>query len=229
MRAAAGSVMDFINLVFPTMWQASAFALLAPVLVWAALTAPWRRFDASQSAHVWYGTIFGVIVLWSIKASFPSGLTFHLLGVPLFTLLAGPQLALIGTALVVAIVTALRDGSWANCALDILALGVTPVLLTAGALRAAERWLPPNFFVYVFVGAFFGPGVAMFVAGLLTSGAVVWAGAQPTTVVFDQYLPYLLYLSFAEATISGMLATILVVYRPAWVATFDDARYLRGR
>jgi uncharacterized membrane protein len=221
--------MDFINLVFPSIWQAGAFALLAPVLVWAALTAPWWRFDASQSAHVWYGTIFGVIVLWSIKASFPSALTFHLLGVPLFTLLAGPQLALIGTVLVVTIVTALRDGWWANCALDILASGAVPILVTTCALRAAERWLPPNFFVYIFVGAFFGPGVAMFVSGLLTSAAVVLAGAQPATVIVDQYLPYLLYLGFAEATISGMLATLLVVYWPAWVMTFDDARYLRGR
>ena len=221
--------MDVVNVVIPAVWQAGAFALLAPWLVWAALTAPWRRFDASQAAHVWYGTIFGVIVLWSIKATIPSGLTFHLLGVPLLTLLAGPQLALIGTALVVVIVTALRDGWWANCGLNVVALGLTPVLLTATALRATERWLPPNFFVYIFVAAFFGPGVAMFVAGLVTSTAVLASGALPATLIYDQYLPYLLYLGFAEATITGMLTTLLVVYRPAWVTTFDDARYLRDR
>jgi uncharacterized membrane protein len=156
-------------------------------------------------------------------------LTLHLLGVPLFTLLAGPQLALIGTTLVVVIVTALRDGWWGNGALALLLLGAVPVLVTACTLLAAERWLAPNFFVYVFVGAFFGPGVAMSMVGLLTSAALVWAGAQPATVMFDQYLPYLLFLGFAEATISGMLATLLVVYRPAWVTTFDDTRYLRGR
>lgn len=221
--------MDLINLAFPVAWQAGAYVLLAPVLVWAALTAPWRRFDASQAAHVWYGAVFGVTVLWSIKASIPFGLTFHLLGVPLLTLLAGPQLALIGTALVVMIVTALRDGWWANGALNILALGAVPVLVTMGALRAVERWLPPNFFIYIFVAAFFGAGVAMFVAGLLTSAAIVLSGAQRTTPIFDQYLPYLLFLGFAEATITGMLATLLVVYRPAWVSTFDDARHLHGR
>jgi uncharacterized membrane protein len=221
--------MDVVNVVFPAAWQAGAFVLVAPVLVWAALTAPWRRFDASQPAHVWYGTIFGVIVLWGIKASIPSGLTFHLLGVPLLTLLAGPQLALIGTALVVVIVTALRDGWWANWGLNVLALGAVPVLVTAGVLRAAEHWLPPNFFVYIFVGAFFGPGVAMFAAGLSTAAAAAASGALAPTLVFDQYLPYLLYLGFAEATITGMLATLLVVYRPEWVTTFDDFRYLRSR
>jgi uncharacterized membrane protein len=221
--------MDLIKLQFPAVWQGGAFALMSPVLFWAAFTAPWRRFDASEPAHVWYGTIFGLTLLWSIKASIAFGFTFHLLGVSLFTLLAGPQLALIGTALVVAIVTALRDGWWANYALNTLAIGALPVVLTTGALRATERWLPPNLFIYIFVVAFFGPGLAMFVTGLSASAAVVFGGAQSATVIFDQYLPYLIHLGFGEATVTGMLITLLVVYRPAWVTTFDDARYLRGR
>jgi uncharacterized membrane protein len=103
--------------------------------------------------------------------------------VSLFTLLAGPQLALIGTALVVAILTALPGGCWANCGLNTLAMGALPVLVTAGALRATERCLPPKLFMYIFVVAFFGPGLAMFVTGLFASAAVVLGGAQPATVI----------------------------------------------
>ena len=47
------------------------------------------------------------------------------------------------------------------------------------------------------------------------------------TTVLDDYVPYLVYLAFAEGTLSGMLITLLVVYRPQWVATFDDLRYLK--
>jgi uncharacterized membrane protein len=36
-------------------------------------------------------------------------------------------------------------------------------------------------------------------------------------------------LAFGEATLTGMLMTLFVVYKPAWVGTFDDARYLRRR
>jgi len=43
----------------------------------------------------------------------------------------------------------------------------------------------------------------------------------------DDSLLYLVCLAFGEATISGMLMTLLVVYRPSWVATFDDGRYLQ--
>ena len=219
--------MDLINLPFPPAWQLGAFALFVPLLAWAAWTAPWSRFEASELTHVWYGTILGLIFLWSIKASIAPGFTVHLLGVSLFTLLAGPQLALVGTALVIVVVTVLRDGWWANYAICALLLVVVPVVATMSILRVSERWLPPNLFVYLFVAAFFGAALAMAVAGLLACAAAVLGGDQPGSVVFDQYLPYFIYLCFGEATITGMLATLFVVYHPGWVTTFDDARYLR--
>jgi len=69
----------------------------------------------------------------------------------------------------------------------------------------------------------------MIAAGVVASVAVVLGGGQPATVIFGQYFPYFVYLAFGEATVTGMLTTLLVVYRPGWVATFDDARYLRVR
>jgi len=38
-----------------------------------------------------------------------------------------------------------------------------------------------------------------------------------------------LMLGFGEAFLTGMLVTILVVYRRDWVVTFDDARWLAPR
>jgi uncharacterized membrane protein len=32
------------------------------------------------------------------------------------------------------------------------------------------------------------------------------------------------YLAFGEATATGMVLTLAVVYRPQWIATFDDDR-----
>ena len=178
---------------------------------------------------MWYGAIFGLTLLWSIKAALAAGLALHLLGVSLFTLLAGPALALIGTAAVVAITTALRDGLWANYALNTLAMGAVPVLVTAGMLRLADRWLPPNFFIYIFVVSFFGAAAAMSAAGLFASAAILLADGPRANSIVNEHLPYLIFLAFGEATLTGMLTTLLVVYRPAWVRTFDDARYLRGR
>jgi uncharacterized membrane protein len=39
-------------------------------------------------------------------------------------------------------------------------------------------------------------------------------------------LPFYFLMDWAEAFATGMMVTLMVVYRPEWVATFDDARYL---
>ena len=41
-----------------------------------------------------------------------------------------------------------------------------------------------------------------------------------------EYLPYVGLLGFAEAWLSGMMVTIFVIYRPSWISTFNDTRYL---
>jgi uncharacterized membrane protein len=36
------------------------------------------------------------------------------------------------------------------------------------------------------------------------------------------------HLAFGEATLTGMVLMLMVVYRPHWVATFDDALHQRA-
>ena len=110
--------MDLINIPFPGLWQWASWVLFVPLLAWAALTAPWRYIVRGETAHVWFGGMLGLVLLWTLKATIGGGFTFHLLGVSLLALLIGPQLALIGAAIVVAVVTSLRDGLWANYALN---------------------------------------------------------------------------------------------------------------
>jgi uncharacterized membrane protein len=121
--------MDLISVAFPLAWQWGAFALLLPLLAWALVTAPWRRFDSSESVHVWYGAIFAMCVLWSIKASVGATFTFHLLGASVASLLCVARLALLAVAVVVAVTTLLREGLWANYALSILAWALSPCRL----------------------------------------------------------------------------------------------------
>ena len=157
------------------------------------------------------------------------GFRFHLLGVAAFTLLAGPALALVGGAVVVILQIVVRGGLWANAGLAFVTMVAVPVATAWLVLRVAERRLPPNFFVYVFVVAFFGAGLSLAVAGIAGAVALTWGAGRAAELVFGEYVPYLIYLAFGEATVSGMLLTLAVVYRPRWVATFDDARYITGR
>ena len=97
--------------------------------------------------------------------------------------------------------------------------------ITSVTLKLVERFLPPNLFIYFFAVAFLGSGLAMLGSALIAWLAIILAVRAQSAI--DDSLLYLVYLAFGEATISGMLMTLLVVYRPSWVATFDDSRYLQ--
>jgi len=95
--------------------------------------------------------------------------------------------------------------------------------------RLIDSRLPNNFFVYVFGIAFAGAAVAVGTLGLATTSLLASAGIYPTAQLFDLYLPYYLLLAWSEALFTGMTMTLFVVYKPEWVATFDDRRYLRNQ
>jgi uncharacterized membrane protein len=227
--AQGPGIVNPVSVVLPAAWTIAGWSIALPVLLWAVRRAPWSRFASSEQVHVWYGTIFALIVLWSIRATVGIGFTFHLLGVAALTLIAGPALAFVGTAVAIAISIIVRGGLWMNGGVAFVAIAIAPVATTWLVLRLAERWLPPNFFVYVFVVTFFGAALSLGAAGLTGAVVLAFGALQPADLVFGEYVPYLVYLAFGEATLTGMVLTLMVVYRPHWVATFDDARYLNDR
>ncbi len=221
--------MDPTTVTLPLALAALGWVLAAPVLARAIHVAAWRRLAAGDAVHVWFGGIFGVIVLWSIRATIGDGFTFHLLGVAALALAVGPALALAGAALALAIEIAVRGGIWANAGIAFVTMAVVPVAVSTLVLRFAERRLPPNFFIYVFVGTFLGAWLSYGAAALGGAAVLALGTAIPASTLFGEYAPYFLYLAFGEATLTGMVITLAVVYRPRWIVTFDDVRYLKGR
>ena len=221
--------MDLTRIELDTAWALAGWCLAALLLARAAVRAPWGRFRDSEQVHVWYGTIFAIVVLWSIQATVGEGFTFHLLGVAALTLVAGPWLALLGSGVAIAVQVAVRGGEPASIGAAWCTMCAVPVAVCWGILRLAERHLPPNFFIYVFVATFLGAAASAAGGGLAGAVALTGGGGRSAALVFGDYVPYLIYLAFGEATLTGMALTLMVVYRPHWVATFDDARYIEGR
>ena len=79
------------------------------------------------------------------------------------------------------------------------------------------------------------PIVAVLASQLRTLVKVGAAGRGSSAAVYsastllDDYLPYYLLLGFAEAWLNGALITLMVVYVPHWVGSFDDRRYLLNK
>ncbi len=221
--------MDLTAIPLSWPWIAVSWLIAGPLLAWAFRCAPWGRFADSTSVHVWYGAILSAIVLWSLRATVGDGFTFHLLGAAALTLIVGVPLALISAAVIVGVSLAVQGGLWPNAAVAFVTLGALPVAVTHVVLRFSQARLPPNFFVYVFVAAYFGAGLSLAAGGVVGATALWLGGGRPAALVFGEYVPWLLYLGFGEAMLTGMILTLAIVYRPQWVATFDDAMYIEGR
>lgn len=221
--------MNFPDGLFSEAWAFGALLPYALIMTWALLRAPWKRLSDSRQVNVWMGTIVVLTVIWSLKAGVKPGLNLHLLGAMAFTLMFGRPLALIGLSLVLAAVTfnAGLNGldGWQLFALNALALAVFPVFLSHAILRAVERWLPAHIFVFIFVVAFLGAAFTALATGALTSGLLWLAGAYAAAVLLYEYLPFYLLLGFSEAWLNGAAITLMIVYFPHWVGSFDDRRY----
>ena len=219
--------MDLSRLSLPDAWTLAAWAVALPLLALAVGRAPWRALAAGPGAQVWPASVAALVALWSIRGSAEPHFAFHLSGIAALALSSGPWLALVGGAIVVAVTFALGGAPWANAGLAWLAGVAVPAGAALAILRAAERRLPPNFFVYAIVVAFFGGAVSYLATGLAGAAVLVTALGVPPSLAFGDYLIYVGTLAFGEATLTGMLISLAAVYRPAWVATFRADRYFR--
>ncbi len=175
------------------------------------------------------GAAVVLMVMWSMKAGVNPGLNLHLLGAMAATLALGPELAMVAMGLAL-VGTALNGGiDWTSWPINFLAMVVVPVVIAQTWRRLVERWLPAHFFVFIFVIAFLGSALVVGAQGLIASMLLAAAGAYPIAFLASDYLPYFILLGFSEAWLGGAAITVLVVYKPEWVAAFDDRRYLLNK
>ncbi|HEX5803576.1 MAG TPA: energy-coupling factor ABC transporter permease [Azospira sp.] len=211
------------------MWTTAAWLLFVPLFLRVVWRAPWRRLADPSRFNAWLGTIVVLVLLWSLNAGIKPGLSLHLVGAAVLALTFGPGLAFVGVCAALLGVTLNGAAGWVSFAANALLMGGVSVAVSRGVLRFSERFLPRQLFVYLFANGFFGAALSILAVGFAASGLLVAAGAYSADYVLGEYLPYVGMLAFSEAWLSGMVLTLLVVYRPQWVATFEDSRYLRDR
>jgi len=221
--------MNLPDALLPPLWIWSGWLLFMAVVGVALYRAPWYHLRDSRAVNIWLAACVGVMLLWSLDGGIAAGLRFHLLGVTVLTLMFGWQFAIISVVLALIGVTVNGDAGWTAFAWNTLSIGMVPVLVTTTLLRVSLRFLPANYFVYIFFVAFLGGILSMALVGLTTTLVLLWSDAYSWRVLSGSYVPVYFLLLFPEGFISGMLMSIIVVYRPEWVSTFDDDYYLRGK
>ena len=221
--------MNLPDTLLGEVWYWAAWVVWILFFARSVFKAPWAALKDSERLNVWLGMIVLLVLVWSLKAGVKPGLSLHLLGAMVFTLSFGAHLAFVGLSLVLFGVTLNGEAGFFAYALNALLMAGVSVALSNAIYHLILRLLPRHFFVYVFVNGFFGSALTIFGVGLASVLLMGMAGAYGWEYLTTEYLPYFLLLGFSEAWLSGMLITLFVVYRPNWVATFDDSSYLMNK
>jgi uncharacterized membrane protein len=207
------------------LWAASLAALL--VLLLALKTAPWSVLvQQRRLQHLLFGATVVLMLMWTMRAGISPGLGIHFLGMTTLTLMFGWDLAILSGTLSLLGMTLIGRESWDTLSVNVLCSVVLPALASLAVLRLVEAKLPRNFFVYLFLCAFFGAGVATAVGGmamallLWVDGVYVWAK------IYLEYVRFLPLIMFPEGLLNGIIMTGMMVFHPDWIRTFDARHYI---
>jgi uncharacterized membrane protein len=225
---AAHPKMNLVSSHIPAEWSLPLWLVLAGLGLVMFRRANWSMLRSSANLNSFLGATVALLALWLINAGVRPGLNFHLLGATALTLMFRPWFAILALALVIAGLT-LHNGQFNAFPANLLLMGVLPVSVSWALYRYVDGRLPNHMFIYIFLNCFFGGGLAMAAVGVGSTLFASASGIYKLDYLLENYSPFYFLMAWAEAFSTGMIMTLLVVYRPEWVATFDDRRYLDAK
>ncbi|PCF94868.1 energy-coupling factor ABC transporter permease [Vreelandella nigrificans] len=198
------------------------------VLGWVVWLRPWQvLIDDSALQHRWLAATLAVMLMWQLRAQAVDWLTLHLVFTVLMALVFKVPLALLSNVMINVAMVLIGRNDWVMWGTNVIVTGIVPAFIIGLVWRLVDRRLPDNLMVFMFVCGFFGAALATLGSGLVTVLLIVVAGTDPEAVYLAQeYARFLPLLMPSEAFLTGMLLSILLVYHPNWVATFNDHRYI---
>lgn len=220
--------MNLVSSHIPAEWTVALWLMLLAMFVLMWRRANWAMLKSSVNLNIFLGASVALLGLWLIKAGVRPGLNLHLLGATALTLMFRPWFALLALSLVIAGLT-LHNGEFNAYPANVLLMAVLPVSVSWAIYRWVDSRLPNHMFIYIFLCCFFGAGLSMASVGAGSSLFAATLGAYKWDYLLENYIPFYFLMAWAESFATGMIMTLLVVYKPEWVATFDDSRYLLSK
>ena len=195
-----------------------ALALAATVL--ALALRPWRAVtDLPWPALALWAAL---PLLWSVDRLSAMPVMQPLAGSCLLLMMLGWPLAVLSLVPIAALGAWLGGIAWPQ-ALDHLAWnGIVTATLALAIGLATRRWLPRHPFVFLLGRGFLVTALATVLAGALSAlVSPLPPGSELGSILLGHWL-----MAWGEAFATGMLVAIFVAFKPEWLATWSDARYL---
>lgn len=200
-----------------------SLAIVVVALAVAIALRPWAALRGSQLWHPLFACIVLLPWVWAAQRFMPGGVAVQLSGACLMVLMLGWPLAVLSLVPIAALGAWLGGIGWES-ALDHLAWnGIVTATFALGIGLATRRWLPKHPFVFILGRGFIATALAVVIAGALAAQAAPPpAGTELGSLLLGHWL-----MAWGEAFATGMLVAIFVAFKPEWLATWSDARYLK--
>lgn len=199
-----------------------SLAVITVALAVALALRPWRQLRGAPIWHPWLACLVLLPWLWAAQRVMPGGVAVQLSGACLMVLMLGWPLAVLSLVPIAALGAWLGGIAWPQ-ALDHLAWnGIVAATLALLVGLATRRWLPNHPFVFILGRGFIVTALAMMGAGTLSANLTPPSDSTELgSVLLGHWL-----MAWGEAFSTGMLVAIFVAFRPQWLATWSDERYL---
>ncbi|MGV0982049.1 MAG: energy-coupling factor ABC transporter permease [Polynucleobacter sp.] len=186
--------------------------------------------------NIFISCILLLAFAWNVRAHLPNSnidnlidLSFHFFGASLLVALFGFWSAITLLFIVALIGVFGVSGDLVEASRHYLLVSIIPALIACGVMKVVQRLLPKHLFILILGNGYLAAFISTFATGLLIYGLQQFF--QITSFGSSDPLGWflgLLVLSFMEGSLSGMLLAILLVYRPQWVSTYQEDRYMNA-
>ena len=197
------------------------------ILALALWRLPWGVLVRERNIqHLLFGAAVVLMLMWTLRAGISPGLSIHFVGMTTLTLMFGWDLAICAGSAALIGTTLIGREDWSAFGANALCFVVIPALISYAVLRLVEWRLPCNFFIYLFLCAFIGGGIAAVTGGLSMGGLLWLSDIYPWSKIYHEYVRYLPLIMFPEGLLNGIIMTGMMVFHPDWIRTFDARRYI---
>ena len=213
------------NLLSTGQWLVTA-VLFAFILLAAVRSINWQTL---RKDNVLQHSLFGAAVIlgfvWQLRAGISPGLSIHIFGITVITLMLGWGLAVLSGLMALAITVITGKEPPVMYAANALITVMIPALVTHAIMLWERRRNFRNFFAYIFFCGFFAAGFSVAAAGLVMCLLLWTGGIYSFDELVHEYIRYLPLFMIPEGFINGAFVTGLMVFHPDRLTTLDQRRY----
>ena len=205
-----------------------ALAMLTVLLlIFAAIKAPWRQLIAqSQRQHAWFAAIVALAFFWLLQVNVLDVIAFHPLAITTLSLVFGWHLAVLGGSLALLLNSLLCSRFGVQLPIELFLNVIVPASVSMAFIALLERMRVRNVFIFMLGGGFVGAMLSLLAVLCFSALLFYIIAADAHWGMLAQYAHLFALMLFPEGFINGAMTSVLTIFYPHLVRSYDDDSYL---